>query len=211
MLFLQLNKKRKIKFAVGLCIIVIYLFVVIVSAVRINKNAEKQKSEFYTMGEEVKLENNFFFDVLEHTDGYTVCVDRFTLKEYESYITENGGLEEDFLEYDGHSKYVCLVDLTVKNSENADGYINTMGMILYYGSLQLSIDYTVWNLIDKNIDGNYILKLRENSEATITIPFTSQQLDEYMDADRLNQILEKNVLRLVLTEYPVRKIVEIHV
>lgn len=210
MLFMRFNKKRKLKFIIGLIAVCIFISIISFMSWKVNCKAEKQKTEYYIMGEEVALDNNFFFDNSEQTYGYSVCVNNVEIRDYEEFFLSNCENKEDIPDYDARSQSICLVNMTIKNNGNANGFINTMGMILYNGALQIQVDYEIWNLIDKNIDGNYILKLRENSEATLTIPFTSQQLDEYIDSERLNKILESKKLSIVLAEYPVRKVVKLY-
>ena len=179
-----------------------------VSFYNVNSNAFKQTTEHYKMNEWVKLDGNFFFDAGENTKGYSIRVNSGKLEEYDKLIQKYD--KEIDTETDmPKPKYVCLLNITVKNTGNKSGYLNAMGFALFNGALQVPIDFDIWNIIDKNIDGNTLLKLRKNTEVTLTLPFTAQPLDEAVNSHRLNNILENEEFEFYICDFPVRKLIKV--
>lgn len=203
-----LNKKRKIILLVC-CICTIILLGIWGNRVySVNKNAFHQKVIHYSIGERVELENNFFFSGDENTDGYSIKVNSAKLENYPKFLASYG---EKVQTVDGGvvPKYVCLLDVTIKNSGNESGYLNTVAFALFNGALQIPIDFELWNIIDKNIDGNTTLKLKKDSEVNITLPFVAQALDETMDSKKLNKRLENEEFNFFVCDFPVRKLIDI--
>ena len=84
-----------------------------------------------------------------------------------------------------------------------------MGFALYNGAVQLPLDFEIWNLIDESIDGNMVLKLRKDSEVTLTLPFTAQVSDEEVNSDKLNHRIENDTFEFVVSDFPIRKLIEV--
>lgn len=201
-----LNKRRKIVMVICLVIAVVLLAIWGVRVYQVNTQAFRQTVETYEMGETVSLDGNFFFESAEDTAGYSICVNSAELKDYTEFMKAHDG----YLDTSGafpRAKYVYLLNLTVKNTGNADGYLSAMGFALYHGALQIPIDFEVWNLIDKSIDGNMVLKLREDSEVTLTLPFTAQSLDEATNSEKLNRMLENETFGFCVSDFPTRKMI----
>lgn len=200
-----LNKRRKILIASCLLVVIILLTVWAVKFYSVNEQAFRQEIQYYSIGETVELENNFFFDSQEHTDGYSICVNSAKLADYTKLMEKYGEpINGEFI-----PKYVCLLNITVKNVGNTNGYFNALGFSLYDGALQIPVDFEVWNVIDESIDGNIILKLRENTEETLTLPFTVQTLDESVDAREVYRRLENDTFNFVVCDFPVRKLIKV--
>lgn len=203
--FKPFNKKTKLIAVIISLLILIFIISTCFMSFKTNAEAEKQITKTYSTNEYVNLDGNFMFDSSENTDGYSINVTDYTIRNYDEYIQEIDYEKSD----EFHCKYICLLTLNIKNENNEDGYINTMGMFLINGALQIPVDYEIWNKMDENIDGNIALKLRKNSETIVTIPFTPQSLDLESDTDKLNIILEKQNLNLVVSEYPIRKVIDL--
>ena len=107
------------------------------------------------------------------------------------------------------SKYICILNITVTNNQNFDGYLPTMAFILGNGALEIPINFEVWNAIDKAIDGNVVLKLKPNTSVTLDIPFSSQPLDEAVNPKELNKRLETEIFNLYICDFPIRKAIKV--
>lgn len=203
------NKKGKIILPVFGILTVILLCIWGTRVYRVNINAFHQKEKHYSMGEQVQLENNFFFSGDENTEGYSIKVNNARLENYSKFLKKYG---ETSLTSDKEvtPKYVCLLDVTVKNINNEKGYLNTIAFALFNGALQIPIDFELWNIIDKNIDGNTVLKLKKDSEVNITLPFVAQSLDEEMNSKELSKRLESEEFSFWVCDFPVRKLIDIN-
>lgn len=168
---------------------------------QVNELAFPQKTEVYSMDEDVALEGNFYLDGSEYTEGYTVRVTGARLADYDDF-TEEWRRSGEIL---SSHHYVYLVDLTISNKGNTDGYLQVMGWTLTNGALGLPLDYTLWNLMDPAVDGKTVLKLRENSEVSLTLPFTAQELDELTDEKELIHRMETSPFQLNICLFPVKK------
>lgn len=174
----------------------------------INNDAFRQNEIISEMGDTVNLDGNFFFDSRENTEGYSICVNKTEIVEYIPYMKKYG---KDVIENPEMpiSPYIFLVNLTVKNKGNTNGYLNTTGFSLVNGSLLMPIDYEIWNIIDSSIAGNIFLVLRRNSEATLTIPFTAQPLDVAMNKEELERRIKKEEFYFCISEFPTRKLIKV--
>ena len=55
-----------------------------------------------------------------------------------------------------------------------------------------------------------ILKLRENTEVTLDLPFVAQEVDEAVNTSGLNHRIENETFNFMVCDFPVRKLIEIH-
>ena len=175
----------------------------------INRRAFKQEQIIYNMGEFVELEGDFFFSSKENTNGYSIKVNSAEVKEYSEVLHDYGMVIQN---RDGFtlSKYVFLINITIKNNGNNDGVLSTMGFSLCNGSLYMPVDYELWNIIDEKINGNINLKLKENTEVTLTIPFTPQMLDEAVAPRKLYDKLFNESFYFYVSDFPKQKLIEVY-
>lgn len=203
-----INRKNRKILWISILLLVVVLVLWFVSFYNVNSNSFQQTTEYYKMNEWVDLDGNFFFDAVENTDGYSIRVNSAKLEEYDKLIQKYNG-KIDAETGMPEPKYVCLLNVTVKNVANESGYFNALGFALYKGALQIPIDFDIWNIIDKAIDGNTLLKLRKDTEVTLTLPFTAQSLDEAVNSDRLNNMLENDEFDFYICDFPVRKLIKV--
>lgn len=203
-----LNKKNKKILAISIFLIIVLLVLWFISFYHVNANSFQQKIEHYEMGEWVELDGNFIFDAAENTKGYSICVNSAKLEDY-SELMKNYNKNTYVDPTMPTPKYVCLLNISVKNIGNDSGYFNTLGFTLCNGALQIPVDFDVWNTIDESIDGNIFLKLRKDSEVSLTLPFTAQILDEAVNSNRLYSMLENEVFSFYICDFPVRKFIDV--
>lgn len=208
MTFKIFNKKRKVT-AIALSILFLMLLVLwFIKCYSTNTRAFHQNEEYYKIGEYVNLDGDFFFNVNEKTKGYSIKVNSYEIVNYNDFYNS---YHQEIPCYDGVSlKNILMVNVTVRNELNTDGCLPFKGFALYNGALQVPIDFEALNLIDPKIEGSGVLRLIENSQVTLTFPFSSMPLDETTNSKKLNYILENEPLLLCVSEFPVRKLITVH-
>ncbi len=200
-----------------------YIFVLIASVILVvfilwwnqfhitNEMAYKQQIETFHVGEMVGIGENFYLDAGENLDGYAVRVNGTELVDYQEYIELHGGVlnEENFSDEYPTPDYICLLHLTLKNNGNTDGSIPLLNYSLYDKSLNLSVDFETLELIDANFDGIPFIRLREDTEADVTIPFIPSSYDMGVNRDKVNQMIENDKFYLPISYFPIRKVIEV--
>lgn len=209
-----LRKRKKQTAAVGACfaaVVLTALVLWVISAVNTNKVKIVEKEEYYKMGESVALGDNFFDNSRESLNGYYIKVNGVELADYKALLEKYGGSAEanGYTDDCPAPKYVYLVNMTIKNEGNADGYLNLLYYCVYNKSLNIPVDFSLWALMDENYDGWPNLMLVENSEATLTVPFTPMSLDTGTNEKEIEKRMENEPFYFCVTAFPTRKIIEI--
>lgn len=173
-----------------------------------NSRKYPQLVETYEMGETVELEEDFFIDANENPKGYSVKVNSARLVEYKSYLEESGGVFDaaNFTPVFPAPKYAYLLNVTLKNTDNTEGYIAAIKYSLYNKSLQIPVDLELWDLSG----GTPGFKLLENSEVDVTIPFTANISDCGINNPLMEKMMEQEDFFFCVSEFPVRKLIRIH-
>lgn len=170
----------------------------------INKKMQVYASaeKFYNIGDEVPLEKDFFFNIGESAEGYSITVlDTYYLpvdefkKQYN--ITDNS-----FLEF---SEYVYMIKANFKNnnsttSENTGISINRL--VLQESSFISYPDTKAFMLINEFDYAGFSLSLAQERE--FIIPFGINE--DYININRLNT----GETRLVVSLYPNKKMINLH-
>ena len=207
-MFKVLNKKRKVCILILSVFCVLFLFLWGLNCYKVNSKAYRQKIEYYPIGEFVDFDGNFFFDANEKTNGYSIKVNSMDIVDYSKLFHEYGR------ELSVPSNYpipdsVVLLDVTVKNEGNSEGCLPFSGFSIYHDSLQIPIDFEILNMIDSKIDGSTALKLKTDSESSLTLPFSAMPLDEAINPKQINEILKNEELILCVCEFPTRNLVSL--
>lgn len=170
----------------------------------INKKMQVYASteKFYNIGDEVPLEKDFFFNIEESAEGYSITVlDTYYLpvdefkKQYN--ITDNS-----FLEF---SEYVYMIKANFKNnnsttSENTGISINRL--VLQESSFISYPDTKAFMLINEFDYAGFSLSPAQERE--FIIPFGINE--DYININRLNT----GETRLVVSLYPNKKMINLH-
>lgn len=170
----------------------------------INKKMQVYASteKFYNIGDEVPLEKDFFFNIGESAEGYSITVlDTYYLpvdefkKQYN--ITDNS-----FLEF---SEYVYMIKANFKNnnsttSENTGISINRL--VLQESSFISYPDTKAFMLINEFDYAGFSLSPAQERE--FIIPFGINE--DYININRLNT----SETRLVVSLYPNKKMINLH-
>lgn len=202
-----LNIKLILVFFIALFLLIVWFL----KFTETNNNAYKQYEETVPLGQWSNIEENFFVDASENMNGYSVKVNSTEIVKYTEYLTQNGGDEilSSYTEQSVIPDYICLVNVTVKNDGNTDGALPVLYYSMYSKSLNMPIDFEIWSLIDENFDGTPYIKLIEDSEATMTIPFTPMSYDIGINNDKVNSMIKEENFYLCISYFPIRKLIEI--
>ncbi len=209
-----LKKGKKKAIIISICFaaaVFILLILWVVCTVNTNQAKFVEKEEYYKMGESVALENNFFVSSNESVNGYFIKVNHVELANYKEVLEKNGGSIENggFSKNYPAPKYVFLVNMTIKNEGNTDGSLFLLSYALYNKSLNIPIDFVLWDLMDENYDGWPNMSIVENSTVTLTIPFTPMPLDTGTNAREIEKRMENEPFYFCVSAFPTRKIIEV--
>lgn len=205
------SKMTKLSLITSFCLVIIILALWAIQFAKINHQKFDTKVEIYEMGETVEIGENFFGDARENSNGYSVRVNKVELVEYKSFLEQNGGSLEsgDFTEAFPAPKYTYLVEVTIENVANEEGAIMILNYALYHKALKLPIDFELWGLMDERFTGEAGFRLRENTEVTLTIPFTPMSLDTGNNSAELEKRMLNDEFYFCICEFPTRKMIRI--
>lgn len=207
------NKKKQKYILISFsCLIAVLLILWVIQFAKTNCEKYDVVVETFEMGETVEMGENFFSNARENSKGYSVKINDAKLVEYKDYLESNGGTLDSGAFSEGYPapKYTCLLDVTIKNSGNTDGAIMVLNYALYDKSLKIPVDFELWGLIDKKFTGEAGLRLLEDSEVNLTIPFTPMNLDAGNDAPKLEAMMLQDDFLFCVCEFPVRKMVKVN-
>lgn len=178
----------------------------------VNANAMRQQVEYYEAGVMVPLEDDFFYTETEHPEGYSVRVDGYEIKTYSDYIAGVGETEDFYASMgsggpgsDNVPGYVLDLQITIANENNTEGFIYLAQYGLQYENDLILPSSILWFAAQKNLDGKLSFKLRENSEMTFHVPYPTN----YSIERRLGNYLEDPPMYLVVSAYPVKKMIRV--
>ena len=208
-------KKKKIERIIMIISAVLLAAALVWWIVQMNITSSRaipQLVEYYEPGEFVDIGDNFYVDAKEQLDGYSIRVNGAKLYDYEKFLIDNGC--EEYLNFQKENKqeyfkYIVLLDISVKNVENYDGSLMALKFALYNGSLNMPVDFMIWDDIDEHFEGYPYLRLVPNSEADMLIPFTPMPLNFKTAGDEIAERLENEDFYFCLCEFPVRKMVRV--
>ena len=177
-----------------------------------NSRAIPQLVEYYEPAEYVDIGDNFYVDAVEQLDGYSIRVNGAKLYDYEQFLIDNGC--EENLEFQKENnqdyyKYIVVLDISMKNVENYEGSVMALKFALYNGSLNMPVDFTVWDDIDEHFEGYPYLRLVPNSEADMLIPFSPMALNVNTAGDEIERRLLEEDFYFCISEFPVRKMIRV--
>ena len=207
-------KKQKINRIIIIASAIILVLLIVLWIVQFNITNSKaipQLVEYYEPGEYVEIGDNFYVDAVEQLDGYSIRVNGAKLVNYKDYIENNGGtvdmsvITEDY----PMPQYSILLDITIKNENNTEGSLMVLKYMLYERALTIPVDFQIWQLIDENFDGYPFLRLVENTEADMIIPFSPNTHDTGTNEGELERRMEEEDFYFCISEFPVRKMIRV--
>ena len=208
-------KKQKINRIIIIASAIILVLLIVLWIVQFNITNSKaipQLVEYYEPGEYVEIGDNFYVDAAEKLDGYAIRVNGAKLYDYEQFLLDNGC--DEYLEFQKENdqdyyKYIVVLDISMKNVENYEGSVMAIKFALYNGSLNMPVDFTVWDDIDEHFEGYQYLRLMPNSEADMLIPFSPMPLNANTAGDEIERRLLEEDFYFCICEFPVRKMIRV--
>lgn len=199
-----MNRKR-----VLWLLFVLVLLVSILIGIRIyyvNTNAVITPTKVYAQDKWVALAGDFQEQRLENTEGYSIKVEKAEFITYSSLVTAHGETEE-YLEEAWRPNELVLLTMNVKNEGNEEGYLFLFDFFLQAENYVLKPELDLWRLIQPEGGGNMSVKLKPDSSYTLIVPYAPTPADE----DYGNFITEKREYYLVVSRYPVKKVICVRV
>lgn len=207
-----MSRRKKIIFAVSLIVVLGLIFLWAFAFYETDKNKIPQDVAYYKMGDTVDIGNNFFFDAAEAANGYSFRINSAEIVDYVDFLEKNGGTLDQEIYLDGCiPKYTYLLNVTIKNDGNTDGVLYVRPYSIFSKSLKIPIDNMLWQLIDENYEGWPTMKLVENTEVTLTLPFTPEQQDIRFNSKQLEKRMLNDTFYFCISEFPVRQLIEVSI
>ena len=208
-------KKQKINRIIIIASAIILVLLIVLWIVQFNITNSKaipQLVEYYEPGDFVEVGDNFYIDGFEMMDGYSYRVNGAKSVKFDEYLKLIG--HEELLENRSKEtipEKIILLDITLKNSGNTDGNVFVLKYSLYSGSLCMSADFQLWSMIDERFTGNAYIKLLENSEADMIIPFIPMEINTVTMGDEVNRRINEEDFYFCICEFPVRKMIRVEI
>lgn len=181
---------------------------------RANQSPFQVPTENYPKGSQVDIGMNFFDGTSENPVGYKLQVCSSAVKTYSEMLKELGQDNNavPLIDEYGYPRpdYVYDVELKVNNDDNTDGYVVISRYMLVDRALVLEMDYALWGMLFPDAQGAAAIKLKPGTEMTIHIPFVPSARSTRLYKDSTNSRMKSDDFSLCISEYPVRKLLEIN-
>lgn len=177
-----------------------------------NVRAERPVVKTYSINEPVPYESDYFRRSDNILRGYTATVLGSEILPYDAYAEKyNIDLPEVGTDEFGNPvyrpEYVYDIEVKFANTDNEDGGIDMFDTLLVNGdALMLRADEYLWDKMYPQLAGSYSFRLRPNTEKVFHIPFVVESV--YSKRYSIEKI-KKQKMALVISQYPVKKIIEI--
>ena len=202
-------KKKAIIISLCSVVFVAWIFGVVYTNVR----AQRPVVKTYSMNEAVPYESDYFRRSDNILKGYTVTVLSSEILPYDEYAEKyNIDLPETGTDEFGNPiyrpEYVYDVEAKFVNTDNVDGGVDMFDTLLVNGdALMLRTDADLWDKMYPQLAGSYSFRLHPNTEMVFHIPFTVESV--YSERYPIEKV-KKEQMSLVISQYPVKKVIEIH-
>lgn len=202
-------KKKAIIISLCSVVFVAWIFGVVYTNVR----AQRPVVKTYSMNEAVPYESDYFRRSDNILKGYTVTVLGSEILPYDEYAEKyNIDLPETGTDEFGNPiyrpEYVYDVEAKFENTDNVDGGVDMFDTLLVNGdALMLRADADLWDKMYPQLAGSYSFRLHPNTEKVFHIPFTVESV--YSERYTIEKV-KKEQMSLVISQYPVKKVIEIH-
>ncbi len=184
--------------------------IIITRVLYVNINAYPMKTEIYSVGDEVLLENCYYYSSDEGCNDYSVIVNSARIMRYTDFM-ELFGKNEDYLA-DSSKSDVVLIEATLKNNGDSQGGFSLIGLNLIGGEESIYFNYSdVYMKIANSwyTDSMLGVSVKPGTEYKINLVYTleyGQNQISYIDADT-KQGQQK--MYLPISNYPIKKLVEV--
>ncbi len=196
---------------------------IVVRVVQVNASAASYPCEAHAIGESIALGGAFSEYKQENTDGYTLTVKDARLMSRDDYLNtyaaDPDAYDSSFDATDGKSNSLLVLDIAIRNDKKVDdekGYLDSLGWSVTPDSEKqrwMRVDTPLFNLSVPQLEGAFQLSVRQGTEFTIHVPF-STRLSEPFPASGAMQYrpeLKPGSYQFIVTNVPVRHIVSFEV
>lgn len=178
----------------------------------INATAEKPIVETYSMQDTVAYGENYFRRSDNIIDGYTVTVLSAEIVPYEEYAQKQGitppeRMTDETGNFLYRPEYVYDVEVRFSNTDNEEGTVDMFDTLLVNDdALMLRVDADLWDCMYPQLAGSYSFRLRPNTEMVFHLPFVVEAV--YSERYPMERV-QKEKMSLVISQYPVKKVIEL--
>ena len=178
----------------------------------INATAEKPIVETYSMQDTVAYGENYFRRSDNIIDGYTVTVLSAEIVPYEEYAQKQGitppeRMTDETGNFLYRPEYVYDVEVRFSNTDNEEGTVDMFDTLLVNDdALMLRVDADLWDCMYPQLAGAYSFRLRPNTEMVFHLPFVVEAV--YSERYPMERV-QKEKMSLVISQYPVKKVIEL--
>lgn len=175
----------------------------------VNTIAEIVPEERYEMGDWLQIENGYIIDeIYEKNDGYSLRIDDARLMSPSEFVERYGKQKVSGDIPEGRDDTVLAVTMTIKNEGNSEGgFDGFMWQVVPATNDQsYTIDEPLFAFVE---DSGVSFKIKENTEHTVTFPFTWTEEPLFVPFDETRRgIIKGERFRLALTMRPEWKSLE---
>lgn len=191
----------------------------------VNQDAEQQRIEVYEMNEWVSFDGAFSGYRLEATEGYSLRVmsaSIMTPRQYlECFSKEKPDLTQklkgtymDLAVESMDKPSVLVLSVQLKNEGNKEGYmaaLNWKAVSVTRPEIALTCDWDLWGYVDESMLEQPSFTINPDSEYETQIPLSEEGSPRYFETfdDVSRIVLQPGKYQLILTNVPVRKIIEV--
>ena len=167
----------------------------------INQRIQSPEALYFAMGEEVEMEKDILMNYT--MEGYSITVTDAEILTYSEFLDKHR--LEDVYSHVPEKVYEVEVVLRNRNAD-ADTGINLSEFYVQKGAICASLDMNLYSQANPDLEGVFMLALRPESEIILRLPFALYQ-DSFKA--RTWKDLENQELGLVVTLYPVKKVISL--
>lgn len=181
----------------------LFLLVITCYSIRVydlNANAIKVETLDFEMKENVKIENDFFYNSNEDMNGYLVCVNETELVDADELMRRYKINENDI-----YSSQYILVNMSFKNefNNNKSSGINLNEYLFQQSSFVRCADRELF--YQMNDFNSMLFKLPEKSNVDFVLPFGLDS--EYIDINKI----KKSDSYIVISLFPHKKEIKLNI
>lgn len=195
----------------------VLMIIAAVKIVRVNRNSAPVTQEDYFIGDEVLLGDNYFGSRTDcDYSDYSVKVEGYEILSYREYL-DKYHYDEDPLfplyrpDNSMYPEMIYDVDITFRNlnsKENMESGINLLPYMLYGTNFWMDTSDLLYQVSNPEMtDIMWQFMLRPGTSKTFHIPFFFQPSSKQWNVS-IEQC-QKDDIRLVVSEYPVRKVIHL--
>lgn len=204
-------KRKKLILAAVLAAVVLGLWFMQYS--RTGREAIIIPDKIYAAGETVDIGENYFYSVNEHPQGYSLTIKNAKVIPMKEFLTSNGK-DDNYIPPMGEnglprSEYVYQLEISFNNLDNTQGGIEFIKYLMLNQSIVLELDENLVGICQPNLKDYAAFKLKPGKEKTFLLPFVPSPSLILSDADGLYRRMQNSPFYLCVSQFPVRKLVEV--